>query len=153
MHKDYGKLSYDVLKTIPFFMRTIMSGFHKTECCNNLNPTQKKTLMLLHHREKIAITELGKRMNMEKGSFSSVVESLLSNELIIKKQDNADKRKYLLELTEKGAETVSEIQEAFKIHIETLLKDFKDDEVNEISQALTTLYSTALTLQEKHIER
>ena len=68
----------------------------------HLNQTHIKTLMTLKFEGENPMSVISDKLNLEKGSFTPVANSLIDLGLIEKTPDCKDKRVYNLHLTEKG---------------------------------------------------
>lgn len=97
---------------------------------------QKKALLIASKHEKITASELGKKLEMEKGSLTSLVDSLQALGFIEKENDPVDRRKALLSLTSQGNNYVKAMRQAFKEHLLYLLADKSDDEIDEFLNSL-----------------
>ena len=139
-------LMYRILKTFPFFMRKVFHDFHKQENMGGLTKAQHKTLMLLFFEEEQHMSGLSERLNMEKGSFTAVVEDLVERGLVVRKKDSRDRRKYNLALTETGEKLIDrEIAKARSFLAEKLSRLGSED-LDRFTLAVNDLYEITLKL-------
>lgn len=66
------------------------------------NKNQRKALFVIKQQKRMIQTDLGKCMDLSKGALTSLLDSLEEAELVIRIDDKNDRRKKLIELTEKG---------------------------------------------------
>ena len=63
---------------------------------------QKRAIMLIAKRQDVTSSELGLCLDMRKGSLTSLLDSLVTMGLVVRKPDDIDRRRTLLFLTEAG---------------------------------------------------
>lgn len=71
-------------------------------CEDNLNRTQMRTLLLVDFYSGSPMTEISRRLELEKGSFTPVARKLMKLGYIRGSCSPRDKRKTILKLTPKG---------------------------------------------------
>jgi len=84
-----------------------------------------------------------KFINLEKGSFTSVVDGLIKKELVCRIQDPSDRRKILLELTEPGRELVIKGKKSMEMHIQSKLDALDPGDVETLFNALADIIMIA----------
>jgi MarR family transcriptional regulator, organic hydroperoxide resistance regulator len=79
------------------------SGIFREDCgpCR-LGKNQKRAIILIKKRSGITPTELGRFLDMRKGSLTTMLDSLEELGLITRRTDQADRRRMLLFLTAAG---------------------------------------------------
>lgn len=97
---------------------------------------QKKSMLILSRHRSITASELGKKLEMERGSLTSLVDSLEKLNLIKRESYPADRRKILLYLTPQGEAYIAALTEAFQEHMEQLLKNKSNEEIANFSANL-----------------
>ncbi|TCL62271.1 MarR family transcriptional regulator [Hydrogenispora ethanolica] len=70
------------------------------------NKNQKRALFILHEKGRVTPSELGRALDLQKATLTSLVDSLAAHNLVRREPDPADRRKTWLELTEAGSEYV-----------------------------------------------
>ena len=93
-----------------------------------LNPTHVMTLMSLMMMGPIQMSELSKRLNLEKGSFTPVANKLIKKGLIKKERSEVDLRVYELSLTDSGIEMAKNFGSAHMNYTKGLLDKLDDKE-------------------------
>jgi DNA-binding MarR family transcriptional regulator len=97
-----------ILRTFPHMMRKLLSDFDYRSGRYELNYTQYKSIMLVHYERDQPLSELGAHMNLERGSFTSVIDGLVAQGLLRRRRDPADRRRVLLDFTSEGERFVDE---------------------------------------------
>ncbi|MHC1757241.1 MAG: MarR family winged helix-turn-helix transcriptional regulator [Methanosarcina sp.] len=98
--KETVKLQFEM---IHLFHKNFARAFHQTgNSPYNLNKNQNKALLIIGAVGEIMPTTLGKCLDLQKGSLTSMIDALEKEELVCRKGDPGDRRKTLISLTEKG---------------------------------------------------
>jgi len=139
-------LMYKLLKTFPFFMRKVFHRFHKQENTGHLTKTQHKAMLLLFFEEEKYMSSLSERLNMEKGSFTAVVEDLVEKNLVVRKQDAQDRRKYNLALTKKGQGFVDREIKKSKAFLDKKMAHLDKNDIKRFARAVNELYEITMKL-------
>ncbi|BAE83307.1 MarR family winged helix-turn-helix transcriptional regulator [Desulfitobacterium hafniense] len=115
-------LNYNKTKQIHKLMFTFMGLFHEkfllpfrneVDCRSDLKKNHIKILNILYHENPKTLTEIGKNLDIEKGSLTALVDFLEEKELIIRAMDPKDRRKSLIYLSPQGKEKMEERIAAF----------------------------------------
>ena len=121
-------------------MRNLLCGFDLKENGINLKRTQLKALLLIDCEQKTSMSHLSMHLDMEKGSFTSVVDSLARKGLIRRKRDPKDRRKVYLTITEKGDELLHKSKNALREHVATKTKKLSSENRARLIGAINDLY-------------
>ena len=98
--KETVKLQFDM---IHLFHKNFARAFHKTGSGSyNLNKNQNKAILIIGAVSEIMPTTLGRCLDLQKGSLTSMIDALEKEELVYRRGDPSDRRKILVSLTEKG---------------------------------------------------
>jgi DNA-binding MarR family transcriptional regulator len=133
-----------LLKTLPHLMNKMfhdINEFRPLEEDFNLglNKTQRKTLLILYSDEGMNMSRFCRILNLEKGSFTSVIDSLIEQDLVIRQRDNDDRRKIFIRLSKKGKEFVEQIVEIISSHIEHKLSVLSKEDFSCFIHAIDDL--------------
>jgi DNA-binding MarR family transcriptional regulator len=140
MGNSIKEIRYNLIKFMSLFHRLFTPAFKKdTKDKYNCTKNQIKTVMILGRVEKITPTILGKCMDMEKGSITSLIDSMENLKLVYRKNDLKDKRKTWIQLTEEGKKYYLEQEEAFIERIEKLFVTLSNDEIQELNDSLKSI--------------
>lgn len=109
----YEELYELLFKTIGLFHEKFICQFRKE---SPQHPGIKKNHIMiigfLYHNQFLTATEIAKRLNMEKGSLTTLIDQLEELGLAIRCRDLNDRRKTLISLTDVG-----------KVEMEDMMKD------------------------------
>lgn len=132
---------------------TIMGMFHDKflrrfhQHCGGDSPMKKnhaKILGILHKHQPLIPTEIGRMLDIEKGSLTTLIDQLQDWGLVIRCDDPGDRRKSLISLSTQGME---EMNQAAEHHAEMLKLIFQDIDVEEVRQFMASLRYTANIMQ------
>ena len=84
---------------------------------------------LYNNPEKDTAADIVERRMLPKGNVSAGVETLVQKELLIRRQDQADRRKIHLSLLEKAFPIIREIDEINQNFREQIFKNFSEEEL------------------------
>lgn len=140
MKKAIENIKYDLIKFMSLFHRLFTPAF-KGEIDDRYNCTKNQTraIMIIGRSKKISPTILGKCMDMEKGSITSLIDALESMDLVYREADLEDKRKTWIQLTKNGENYYLKQEENFISQIEKIFQPLSPEEVEKFSINLKTL--------------
>ncbi|MGL5316442.1 MAG: MarR family winged helix-turn-helix transcriptional regulator [Peptostreptococcaceae bacterium] len=105
----------------------------------NVNKTQLRALMFVRNNGAISMTDLCAKLNIEKGSLTSMVDDLTQKGYVIREKDLADRRKYLITITEKGIKLASDFMEKLSDQLEEKLYRLSNEDQLRYIEAINTL--------------
>nr|WP_242954705.1 MarR family transcriptional regulator [Desulfitobacterium chlororespirans] len=138
-------LNYNKTKQIHKLMFTFMGLFHEkfllqfrneVDCRSDLKKNHIKILNILYHENPKTLTEIGKNLDIEKGSLTALVDFLEEKELIIRAMDPKDRRKSLIYLSPKGKEKMEQRIAAFAAKMEASLATFDAEDIQAFEDNL-----------------
>ncbi len=138
------QLDLDPINAVPHYMMRFAHHLMKSykECSSEswtLNKTQFRTLILLKRRGSQTMSELVLHLNIEKGSMTSVVDSLIAEGLVFRERDESDRRRVITSLTPRGREKAIESDEKFKKHIQSKLDQLGPERQEALLQAVEVI--------------
>jgi DNA-binding MarR family transcriptional regulator len=104
-----------------------------------INQTHMKALLMLRHCGAQSMSELSKKLNLEKGSFTPVANKLIEEGFVFKERNENDKRVYILSLTELGTRTANKFKSDHLEFIKKYLEQLSEKEKKELDEALVTV--------------
>ena len=110
------------LKTLTIMFRALhqFEGLIKDDVQQyGLNSTEFGVLEVLYHKGSMSIQAIKEKVLIASSSMSYVVDKLIEKGLIVRKQDEADKRFAQLMLNEQGVELMKRI---YPLHVQNLRK-------------------------------
>lgn len=124
------------LKSI-FELRSIIENvyFRTFEVSLNLpmklNHTHFKTMMILNFEGEKSMSVISDKVNLEKGSFTSVANTLIGLGFVQKLRDSGDKRVFSLKLTNKGQQFAREFAKNHLAYMDLKLENLTEEEKND----------------------
>lgn len=103
------------------------------------NQTQGKVLKILYKKGSLSQKEVQEILDVKPGSISEIITKLEKRELVIRVQDPEDKRRVLLELTEKGRQDVEEFSRNYQNSVMKFFEVLDEDERQEFGRILVKL--------------
>ncbi|MBO3444798.1 MULTISPECIES: MarR family winged helix-turn-helix transcriptional regulator [Clostridia] len=140
-------MNYIISDTISFLSKTfpkIYSSLYleylkQYASTYNVNKTQLRALLFIKNNGSISMTDLCSKLNIEKGSLTSMVDDLAQKGFVIRERDLSDRRKYLINTTEQGNEIALDFMEKLSIKLEEKFSKFSEDDRNRYINAINTL--------------
>lgn len=103
------------------------------------NQTQGKVLKILYKKGRLSQKEVQEILDVKPGSISEIITKLEKRELVMRVQDPEDRRRVLLELTEKGRQDVEEFSRNYQNSVMQFFEVLEDDEKQEFGRILVKL--------------
>ena len=140
LDKTIKNIRYDLIKFMSLFHRLFTPAFkRKVDDKHNCTKNQIKAIMILGRAKKISPTILGQCMDMEKGSITSLIDSMEVMNLVSREDDLMDKRKTWIQLTKEGETYYVKQEEKFIKRIEELFITLSEEEIDEFSKSLKNI--------------
>ncbi|RDY24726.1 MarR family transcriptional regulator [Romboutsia maritimum] len=105
----------------------------------NVNKTQLRALMFIKNYGNISMTDLCSKLNIEKGSLTSMVDDLTEKGYVFRERDLGDRRKYLITITEKGEEIAIDFIIKLSEKLEEKLSKLNEEDRKKYIEAIDTL--------------
>jgi DNA-binding MarR family transcriptional regulator len=109
---------------------------HADDFCNK---NQIMAIMVIGKAESITPTALSKFINMEKGSLTTLVDSLEKKDYVQRFSDPSDRRKILLSLTAKGIKQMRIIEAQSQTVFAAMITNLDSSEIDEMYIGLKSL--------------
>jgi len=135
---DQGDLNLH-LGTIFTLKNVILNSFHSTARGFGINRTQERILMMCSHHENPTMQFLSRQAGLEKGSLTTVVDSLEKLGLVQRERQLEDKRSFIVRLTPEGRKKAEHIDAQLKQHLDEIIRKLPELEQIEFKQSLLTL--------------
>lgn len=146
-------MDIDEARELHDFIFTLMGMFHvkffrsfRQHCAGNppLKKNHAKIMGILHRHQPLTPTEIGRMLDVEKGSLTTLIDQLQDWGLVIRRDDPTDRRKSLISLSAQGMEQMNQVSE---LHAETLRAIFADTDGKEVQQFMDSLRYAAQFMQ------
>jgi Transcriptional regulators len=135
MMKD--KLGGSLVKI--FSLRYIMfRNFGTAELDHGLNQTEERVLMFVWDHAGTSMQFLSRKVGLEKGSLTTVIDSLEAAGLVSRTRAESDHRSFIVKPTPQGSRLAEKIDALFDIHLEKILGRLPPDDRAEFEQAAAT---------------
>lgn len=85
------------------------------------------------------MTDLCSKLNIEKGSLTSMVDDLTDKGYVVRERDLADRRKYLINITENGVRLASDFMGKLSFRLQEKFIKLTEEERIKYLEAINTL--------------
>lgn len=147
-----NRINFRVLEK---FSKDIERGF-RPEVESKLNRNEVELLFLVKHKPNMPFREYGHILHLEKSSFTYLVDLLEAKELAVKLEDEKDRRKKAIQLTDKGLKTVDVLEEQHHKFMQERFKVFSSEELANLKNAVEVIEKLEKKIpkeQKKHKHR
>lgn len=127
------------LMRLPMLKKLIFQDFDRSTLNLPINQTQEHVLMVIGRHPDSTMSEISRRMGLEKGSFTTITDHLLTLKLIERNHSEKDRRRITLKLTPEGDALALRVHEAREAHLRSKLDSLSSIEQEELASALKTI--------------
>jgi len=117
------------------FMLRIRNEYY-AEKLPNLKKNHQKIMNLLYQKDQQTSTELGRKLDIEKGSLTLLIDQLVKWDLVTRTTDPDDRRKTLISLTAKGKEQMDKVMDFYARKLNDFFKDIEPQTMQEFIKNL-----------------
>lgn len=117
----------------------LFNTFDTNPLALEINKTQERVLMMCHHHPLAQMSFLSREAGLEKGSLTSVIDSLENAGLVERVREETDGRVIIIQPTAAGKKTAAKIEALFRAHLDALLSALSTNDRAEFERAITTL--------------
>lgn len=128
-----------------FFIKDFESGF---DIPDELNKTHVRTLMYIRFADMPKMSEISGNMGLEKGSFTPVAQKLYELGYIKKNKTEKDRRKSLLELTEKGKALTDDFAKEHRDYLNKKLASLDKETAKQLTDSFEFILKTLKNIAE-----
>ncbi|MDU7904316.1 MAG: MarR family transcriptional regulator [Peptostreptococcaceae bacterium] len=129
-----------VSKTFPKIHASLYLESLKEYAANiNVNRTQLRALVFINNNGEITMTDLCEKLNIEKGSLTTMVDDLTKKGYLTRTRDSRDRRKYILNLTTSGEEIAKDFLEALGTRLESRFLELNEEDRNKCMESIKNL--------------
>lgn len=144
--KEAVKLQFELLH---LFHKNFAKAFHEAgDGPYNLNKNQKRAIMIIGGKGEIIPSALGKCLDLQKGSLTSMIDALEKEELVCRRGDPEDRRKTLVSLTEKGNEYREQLTGEIETITSEILEKLDEEDIVRYRESLETMTEVLKKLEE-----
>ena len=105
----------------------------------DVNKTQLRALVFMKNYGEISMTELCAKLNIEKGSLTSMIDDLSKKGYVNREKNLKDRRKYMIVITEEGKKIAADFTEKLSNDLEAKFFKLDTDEREKYLEAIETL--------------
>ena len=105
----------------------------------DVNKTQLRALVFMKNYGEISMTELCAKLNIEKGSLTSMIDDLSKKGYVYREKNLKDRRKYMIVITEEGKKIAADFTEKLSNDLEAKFFKLDTDEREKDLEAIETL--------------
>jgi len=102
----------------------------------DLKKNHIKILNMLYQHDLLTQTEIGKKLDIEKGSLTSLIDHLEQKGLVKRCEDPEDRRKYLLTLSEQGREEMHKLMDYYSMKFNQFFNEVDPEETRKFIESL-----------------
>jgi len=113
---------------------------------------QLKSLFLINIKGCINVRELAQELGVTPGNVTSIVDRLVGQGLAERSESPDDRRMVLLRITDKGRETITEIQETQHDHMKRFLERMAVEDISALYQGINA-FITAMSQDQVESEK
>lgn len=138
--KETVKLQFEM---IHLFHKNFAKTFHQTgNSPYSLNKNQNKAILIIGAVGEIMPTTLGKCLDLQKGSLTSMIDALERVELVCRRGDPGDRRKILISLSKKGKVHRDWLTEELEKRASEVLNRLPEEDIAAYQESLKTMLGT-----------
>ena len=105
----------------------------------DVNKSQLRALVFMKNYGEISMTELCAKLNIEKGSLTSMIDDLSKKGYVYREKNLKDRRKYMIVITEEGKKIAADFTEKLSNDLEAKFFKLDTDEREKYLEAIETL--------------
>ena len=129
-----------VSKTFPKIHASLYLESLKEYASNiDVNRTQLRALVFIKNNGEITMTDLCEKLNIEKGSLTTMVDDLTKKGYLTRTRDLRDRRKYILNLTNEGDVIAKDFLEELGKKLETRFLKLSKEDRDKFMQSIKNL--------------
>ena len=99
---------------------------------------QLKSLFLIHIRGSVNVRDLALDLGVTPGNVTSIVDRLVGQGLVERSESPDDRRIVLLQLTDKGLKTITEIHETGHGHLKRFLERMTAEDISALYRGMSS---------------
>jgi DNA-binding MarR family transcriptional regulator len=138
MSKLLNTCAHELMDTAPQIMQSIRVEMRRGHG-SDISIPQFRTLRFIQRNPDSSLSNLAEHLGLTLPSVSKLVDGLVKQELVIRQESTADRRRLTLVLTQAGASIVNSARASAQANLAKNLGHLSDDELETICQAMKLL--------------
>lgn len=131
--EELNKLFNYMYEFMPLYHQTMGNIYRKDyDMEPRLNKNQQRAIFIIKKHNKISPTVLGRCLDMQKGSLTSLIDSLEGYGFVKRSGDPEDRRRQWIYITSKGKEYIAILMEKFKREFILLFNDISSEDISKV---------------------
>jgi DNA-binding MarR family transcriptional regulator len=135
MKNEFIKIFRETLRA---FDREI-SIQNNASCCNGISLAQCHTLLEVEKNREISVSDLAKKLSLDKSTVSRTVDGLVNINLVDRAIPKENRRLALIQLTGSGKELCANINYNNDSYVSHIFSDFSDEEKENFLNLFSSL--------------
>ncbi len=123
---------------------------NNASCCNGISLAQCHTLLEIEKNTKISVSELADKLSLDKSTVSRTIDGLVNISLVDRVIPKENRRKAILNLTDKGKQVCNSINYTHDTYIKNMLNDFTASEQEEFLRLFKKLTGNMINLRQEN---
>jgi DNA-binding MarR family transcriptional regulator len=115
------------------------SSFDSSSLGHGLNKTQERVLMIVWHHDNPPMRFLSHEAGLEKGSLTTVIDSLEALGLVLRERKEDDRRSFIVKTTPQGSRLAERINALFRDHLDALFGQLTQEERLEFERSAQSI--------------
>lgn len=137
MDVDIKRTHELLFELMPLYFEKLGIMFKKADKLDlHCNKNQNRAIHLIKREGKITASQLGRKLNMEKGSLTTLIDSLEEMQYVFREPHATDRRKVLLALTPQGEEYFDKMTTSHHKYLAEILRQQPAEKIAEFSASL-----------------
>lgn len=139
MEEDVYEKEMELMAVLRKLYKTLDDSLSKNLKELGISTTDYLILTVLDSTGGIPMQKLGEHLLITSGTITYATDRIIKKGLVIKIQDNDDKRKFYLTLTDDGYDMLRRVNREHLPYISKVLGSFSGDELDEITETIKKL--------------
>ncbi|HDX9580451.1 MarR family transcriptional regulator [Bacillus cytotoxicus] len=141
--REWERIVDHLLSLVPLFYRKFMlPGEFSSQ--RHMPPSHAQVLLLLHERDTLAVSEIGKRLAISRPNMTPLLNKLIQEELVERHYSEKDRRVILMSLTAEGKSLVNQYKQFLLKKLKENLQTLSASDREQLTHSLQTIQNLIL---------
>lgn len=138
-----GTVLYSIEQAIKEYRKISQKNISKI--VSDITVDQCLVLIILNKKADVSQNEVAKLIFKDNASITRIIELMVKKEYLTRKINETDRRKFSLEITEKGRNTIELLSPVINLNRQTALDGLSDTEIELLDKILYKIISNCKT--------
>lgn len=138
-----GTVLYTIEQTIKEYRKISQKNISKI--VSDITVDQGLVLLILNENSNYSQKEIASLIFKDNASITRIIELMVKKDYLVRKVNEQDRRKFNLEITEKGRNTVELLSPAIKLNRTTALHGLSENEIELLDTLLNKIITNCKT--------